>query len=110
MYIVSHRSRAIAAAIFIVPMMLWMTWSLDGGKLESTEPMQAVVHTMAKTGKSDSGGIYTANLKLPDGQQISLTFREPIPKPGETIPLIRHTFKNKRQEYRFDREVWQLKK
>lgn len=110
MYIVSHRSKAIAAAIFIVPMMLWMTWRLDGGKLQSTEPLQATVHTMAKTGKSDSGAIYTADLKLADGTQISLKFYEPVPKPGESIPLIRHTYKNGEHDYRFDRSAWQNNK
>ncbi|PKL75395.1 MAG: hypothetical protein CVV27_15570 [Candidatus Melainabacteria bacterium HGW-Melainabacteria-1] len=107
MYIVSHRSRAIAAAIFIVPLMLWMTCTLDGGKLQSAEPIQAVMHTLAKTGKTDSGEIYAAQLKLPDGQQISLTLHTPVPKPGESVPLIRRTFKNQQQEYRFDRETWQ---
>ena len=57
MYIVSHRSKAIAAAVFIVPMMLWMTCTLDGGKLQSTEPIQAVVQTIAKTDHSDGAPV-----------------------------------------------------
>jgi hypothetical protein len=107
MYIVSPRSRAIVAAIFIVPLLIWTSLTFNNGKIVASEPLTATVASVIKAEGTSSDEHYAVTLKLSDGQKIELTFRLPVPKVGEAIPLIKQTFKDKRIEYRFDRENWQ---
>lgn len=95
-------------AVLLLPMLIWMAITLQQGKSVVSEPVTAVVSSIVQTGKTGNEDIYTASLKLPDGQSITLLMRPPVPQAGESIPLTRHVYADQKQEYRFNREAWQL--
>jgi len=109
----NYRARAIGAAIFLVPCLLWMSFSFrNRPELLDTQNITATVQQVHNQNLKDPAGtaIYAVDFVLSDGQKISLKLREPIPRRGEEVPFKRQrvkTGKHIETEYNFDRLLWE---
>ena len=105
-----YRSRAIVMAIFLLPMLAYLSWSIKSSRDNPVIQKQAVIAVVQRVQPQgqESGLHYNTTLKLANGEQIELKLgASPVPKPGEKLPLTALTRQSGDKEYRLDRFKWE---
>ncbi|PIQ24655.1 hypothetical protein COW36_10970 [bacterium (Candidatus Blackallbacteria) CG17_big_fil_post_rev_8_21_14_2_50_48_46] len=104
-----RQSRAIGFAILFLPLLLWMSCSMQAGKIVKTEKVEASILEMKTLPPSSPGmsPVHLLKLKLQNGRDFSLKLYSNPPEPQQKIPLLIQTRADGRELIRLDAEKWQ---
>lgn len=111
--LINPRSRAIAAAVLLLPALLVLKIQLSapGPEVLAEENLSATVSALEPKGTVGHSQIYSLGFTLEDGREIELQLREPVPQIGDVVWLTQQTLEhNKKTEqvYLFQRSRWEL--
>jgi hypothetical protein len=94
----AHRlSRAIFVAVALAGILLW-------GLLNWPAPL---VSRHTEQGRVISASEQFAMVELANGKKVRLYFLPPFPQPGDSVPLIRETYRDGTTLYLVDNDTWQ---
>lgn len=102
--------KAIFALLILMPIVFWALIQKES-KLVSTSRETAILNTVKEVsaemegrfGGSTTITFYRGCLELPDGTEIEISLRPPIPTTGK-VPIIVDHFDNGKKFYSIDRE------
>ncbi|MFH1846295.1 MAG: hypothetical protein ABH869_01925 [Candidatus Omnitrophota bacterium] len=102
-YALIHRNwRALLALLLIFIPLLFYALTKEA-KLISTRHETAIVQTVKEL-RIGKDKFYHGYLKLSDGTEIKLSLPPPLPKPGDTVPIIVEYFDNGKKSYSLDHD------
>ena len=98
-WIRAHRlSRAIYVAVVLVVVLVW-------GLVYWPTPL---VSRGTEEGRVISASENFGLVELADGRKVRLYFLPPYPRPGDSVPLIRETYKDGTTLYQVNLDEWQM--